>query len=162
MRRSILGFCLFSFVLASSSGVFAQKTIDKSQINDRIKQLRNRLKEYQSTIKKAPETVEIKLEKISEELESREDVAVTVLFHDPEASSLQEDLKENSFENTEEAIEDEVQVDVANVQAQRLEEMKRRQQLFDSLRAKVQQATRRSRENAREIHSLVAQIPDNN
>lgn len=163
MRRSILGFCLLSLFLSLNSGAFAQKIIDKDQINARIKELRNRLKEYHSNIQKAPETTELKLEKISEELENREDVAVTVLFHDPEAGSREEtavsapQIEEQSVE-----IVDEINVATSNAQAGRLEEMNRRQALFDSLRAKVQQATRRSRANAREINSLVAQIPEAN
>ncbi len=161
MRRSILGFCLMSLFLACNSGAYAQKIIDKDQINARIKELRNRLKEYHSNIQKAPETAEIKLEKISEELENREDVALTVLFHDPE-SGLREENAASSVVVEDQSVEivDEISVTMSNAQAGRLEEMNRRQALFDSLRAKVQQATRRSRANAREINSLVAQIPE--
>lgn len=164
MRRSILGLSLFSLVFLGSQGVFAQKVIDKDQINERIKELRNRLKQYQTSVRVASEKEEIKLERISEELETRQDVAVTVLFHDGEVKEDQESVEklssEHLFEDDVNVKPEPISVMVENTQFQRLDEMKKRQELFDSLRAKVQQATRRSHESARMINGLVAQIPE--
>lgn len=167
MRRSYLGFCLLSFVVLGSSGAFAQKIIDKDQINDRIKELRARLKSYQNSIRNERETIELKFEKISEELESREDVAVTVLFHDSDSAVGPQNFDEadvsEMVNESSHALKDEIEyLSIDEMQAKRLEESKKRQQLFDSLRAKVQKATRRSRKRAVEINSMVAQIPDNN
>ncbi len=176
MRRSFLFFFLLSFVLMSNPGVFAQKVVDHDQINNRIKELRNRLKEYQTgkaskTQVKPDEKPEEKPEEIIEELENRKDVAVTVLFHDSENATdarINETIDLNDHLSEMEAplsaiselktISDEKEI--LSHDKQRLDEMKKRQELFDRLRHKVQQATRRSRRSALEINRLVAHVPD--
>ncbi|MFZ5950492.1 MAG: hypothetical protein ACOYXC_07290 [Candidatus Rifleibacteriota bacterium] len=171
MRRSFLGFFLLSFVLMSNPGIFAQKVIDRDQINNRIKELRNRLKEYQTgKISNAQAKPEEKPEEISEELENRKDVAVTVLFHDSENAGdapINETIDLNDHLSNMEASLSEIselktisEEKVLTPEKQRLNEMKKRQELFESLRNKVQQATRRSRRSALEINRLVAQVPE--
>jgi uncharacterized phage infection (PIP) family protein YhgE len=138
--------------------VSAQKIIDRNQINDRIRDLRDRLKQYHSSIRKGPETVELKLEKISEELENREDVAVTVLFHDPEVSGSRDSVVEKAIEeNSPEVAPDETADESADY-SKRLEELLKRRELYGKLRAKVELATRSSQKNARNINNLLAQI----
>ncbi|MEW6712189.1 MAG: hypothetical protein AB1403_20380 [Candidatus Riflebacteria bacterium] len=171
MRRSFLGLFLLSFVLMSNPGVFAQKVIDRDQINNRIKELRNRLKDYQTgKTTNTQAKPEEKPEEISEELEKRKDVAVTVLFHDSENAGddkISETIDLNDHLSEMEAplsaiseletISDEKEA--LTPEKLRLDEMKKRQELFESLRNKVQQATRRSRRSALEINRLVAQVP---
>ncbi|GAB4275804.1 MAG: hypothetical protein Kow0029_17190 [Candidatus Rifleibacteriota bacterium] len=158
MRRFALGFCIFSIIFLNSGGAFAQKIIDKNQINERIKALRCRLKEYQASFKKVAEKPEEIFEKISEDLENREDVAVTVLYRDPESPAEEYDLNNdanvrgNFHKETDQASLG------ATEENMRLEELEKRKQLYDSLREKVFQATKRTRNNAQDINNALAQL----
>ncbi len=157
MRRIALGVCL-SMLLAASGNLYAQKVIDKDQINERIKELRNRLKEYQTQLQSKPESVDLRLEKISEELESRDNVAVTVLFRDPELSQVRP--SHGAADALEEVRLDEEQKKSATPAngLQRLEELQKRKELFARLREKVKTATRGTKTRAESINSLIAQI----
>lgn len=162
MRRLIWGGCLLSLFLACYSVVYAQKIIDKDQINSRIKELQNRIKTYYSNIRKPSETVELKLEKISEELENRKDVVVTVLFHDTEMDLCEEaPILTSQIEKQFAETVNENNVAVSNTQ-KRLEEINQRKAFYDSLRTKIKQATRRVHTNACEINRLIAQISEAN
>jgi YesN/AraC family two-component response regulator len=145
-------------LLAASGNLYAQKVIDKDQINERIRELRNRLKEYQTQLRSKPESADLQLEKISEELESREDVAVTVLFRDPELSQV--GPSDNAAAALEEVRLDEEQNKGASPAngLKRLEELQKRQELFARLREKVKTATSGSKSRAESINSLIAQI----
>lgn len=153
MRQFVLGFSIFSMLFLFAGEASAQKIIDKNQINERIRALRSRLKEYQTIVQKAPETVELKLEQISEELENRDDVAVTVLFHDPENNAKNSNSNPNLIEKSDHELEIH-----SHDQSERLEELQRRKDLFNRLREKVQQATRSSRRSAKRINHLIASV----
>lgn len=157
MRRIALGVCL-SMLLAASGNAYAQKVIDKDQINERINELRNRLKEYQTQLQSKPESAGFKLEKISEELESREDVAVTVLFRDPELSQVSP--SQGAADALEEVRLDEAENKNSSPESglKRLEELQKRKELFARLREKVRTATRGSKSRAENINNLIAQI----
>lgn len=98
MRRFTSGLLVAGILLfCNSTQAMAQKTPAGRELNQRIQALRDRLQNFQS--RRTPATTETpqisgselilyqfeaKEEKIVEELESRSDVAVTVLFHDSE------------------------------------------------------------------------------
>jgi hypothetical protein len=129
------------------------------------------------------ETVEVKYEQLVEEFEARKDVAVTVLFHDEDFA------KNQMTENTPATVDEETVAVVAAVAdpdidnsavdkpaakaavsterttvladaARQLEhERAQRQEKYEALRRRVQMATRRVHDQAREINSMVAVVP---
>jgi hypothetical protein len=159
MRRLALGICL-SLLLNCTGPVLAQKSIDKNQINKRISDLRERLKEYQQSMQtRKPVVEEAQLEKISDEFEARDDVAVTVLYRDPVLS--QTSPSGTDMEILEEAHLEEIKNKddyESDTNFERLEELQRREQLYEKLRAKVRNATRSSQAQAKDINRLVALI----
>lgn len=102
MRKLFVGLGMAGLLFVGSSEAIAQKTSTSKELNERIKALRSRLQDFQTKNVRqtsarpdsGDETAgliiaepEMKGEKIVEELESRSDVAVTVLFHDPDSVS---------------------------------------------------------------------------
>ncbi|MGM0600576.1 MAG: hypothetical protein ACQETH_12265 [Candidatus Rifleibacteriota bacterium] len=177
MRRLVFGFGIFLLLLSPANDCQAQKMIDKAQINQRIHNLRNRLKDYHTRFQTPQQKKAEKLKKISEELEKREDVAVTVLFTDPEAgkSNACFEPEVNSDNGSAETVAQFAGAGNAETartatksitdneslteeQKSRLLEIEKRKKLFARLREKVQQATRGSKKSAKDIRSLVASI----
>jgi len=182
MRSYGITFLLAGLIFASAGDVEAQRTGNR-EMHERINALRNRLQNYQlERIKAEPkkaalieekESVEVKFEELIENFETRKDVAVTVLFHDEDfARSMTTD--ESAAESASGIIEetdDSVKLVAAgnNVNnsnsdlvdaAKQLEiERAQRQEKYEALRRRVQMATRRVHDEAREINSMVAQIP---
>ena len=118
MRRFIGGLVIAGcMLLGGANQAMAQKTIAGRELNQRIQALRDKLHNYQSRNVKADplagadsaglilEQPEIKGEKIVEELESRKDVAVTVLFHDSEAIPATDASLENAAASSTETRE---------------------------------------------------------
>ena len=170
MRSLGIGFVLAGLILASASDADAQRAFSSRELNERINALRSRLQNYHlervcaepenPVLVNENETVEIKFEKLVEEFEARDDVAVTVLFHDP-------DFAGNTAKSNPPAVAKPKKQPVVTAQAptnpdaaQQLElERSQRQEKYNELRRRVQMATRRTREGAQQINSMVAQIP---
>ncbi|KAF1082228.1 MAG: hypothetical protein GQF41_1868 [Candidatus Rifleibacterium amylolyticum] len=182
MRSYGITFLLAGLIFASAGDVEAQRTGNR-EMHERINALRNRLQNYQlerirAEPKKAPlieerESVEVKFEELVENFESRKDVAVTVLFHDEDfsrsrstESSSVEGLS-GSIEVADAAVEPTpvkenaipLTSDLADAAKQLDMERAQRQEKYEALRRRVQMATRRVHEEAREINGMVAQIP---
>lgn len=187
MRSYSIPILLAGLIMASAGDVEAQRTGNR-EMHERINALRNRLQNYQlERVREEPrkalvieekETVEVKYEQLVEEFEARKDVAVTVLFHD-------EDFAKNQMtENTPATVDEETVAVVAAVaepavdqsvvmaavstekktaldDAARQLELERalRQEKYEALRRRVQMATRRVHDQAREINSMVAVVP---
>jgi len=182
MRSYGITFLLVGLIFASAGDVEAQRAGNR-EMHERINALRNRLQNYQleriraepkkATLIEEKESVEVKFEELVENFESRKDVAVTVLFHDEdfsrskstESSSVESlsvnvqvadasveptTVKENVVISTSELADAAKQLDMERAQ---------RQEKYEALRRRVQMATRRVHEEAREINSMVAQIP---
>jgi hypothetical protein len=177
MRRLVFGFGICLIMLGPVNDCFAQKMIDKAQINQRINSLRNRLKDYHKRFQTPQQRKAEELEEISEGLERRDDVAVTVLFTDPEAgksnASFEPETKPvetearankkvaqtNKVENTSDSLTAiKNNESLTDEQKEHLLELEKRKRLFASLRKKVQQATRGSKKSAKDISLLVASI----
>lgn len=182
MRSYGITFLLAALIFASAGDVEAQRTGNR-EMHERINALRNRLQNYQlerirAEPKKAPlieerESVEVKFEELIENFESRKDVAVTVLFHDEDFSR-----SKTTESSSVESLSGNIQVADASVEPTTVKEkvvtstseladaakqldMERalRQEKYEALRRRVQMATRRVHEEAREINSMVAQLP---
>ena len=86
----LLGSIFFFYCGVSAS--FAESAFQNDDLSQRIKKLRQRLETYHISAPKkvveVKETVELKLEEIVENLETRDDVKVTVLFQDPFCSHI--------------------------------------------------------------------------
>ncbi|MBU1108837.1 MAG: hypothetical protein KKB51_19325 [Candidatus Riflebacteria bacterium] len=169
MRGFSIGFVLAGLILTSTTNVDAQRAFTGREMNERINALRNKLQNYQvEHVRKEPEkvalvkeneTVEIKFEKLVEEFESRTDVAVTVLFHDPDfgQSSAKNESPNDSRQVKEPALI--AQAPIKNATQPLDVERTLRLEKYEELRRKVQLATRRTHANAQQINSMIAQVP---
>ena len=187
MRRFIVGLVVAGFVIfCGTDRAMAQKTIAGRELNQRIQALRDKLHNYQSRHDKIGaltaagtaglilEQPEIKGEKIVEELESRKDVAVTVLFHDSEALPAIDDSLENAA-----AVDSEPQDNVVTaaakhnelsqppaapaqtvmlVTAQASTSSDSRTKRYEELRQRVYLATRAARFQAASIGRQIARL----
>ena len=92
MKKRLAVLTLFLLVLASTAS--ASSISRQAKLTERLRLLRERLDRFQqenhkqNDCKAQIETVELKLEKISNELETRKDVKVITLFHDTEFSKV--------------------------------------------------------------------------
>lgn len=167
MRKLLVGLGIAGLLLVGNSEVNAQKTSSSKELNERIKALRSRLQDYQTkTVRQSParllsgdETAdlivsqpELKGEKIVEELESRKDVAVTVLFHDSDSGSLPEPKVAAS-------ISAPVAASVAVNEKASADNHDLRSKRYEDLRQRVYLATRNARAQAGEINRQVASLP---
>ena len=132
------------------------------------------------------ETVEVKYEQLVEEFEARKDVAVTVLFHDEDfaknqmteytpatvdeetvavvaavAAVAEPDIDNSAVDKpaAKAAVSTERTTVLADAARQLELERAQRQEKYESLRRRVQMATRRVHDQAREINSMVAHVP---
>lgn len=98
MKKRLAVLTLFLLVLASTANA-SSNVSRQAKITERLRLLRERLDRFQreshnnTNCKRRGETVELKLEKISTELETRKDVKVITLFHDPEFSKVEKPKK---------------------------------------------------------------------
>lgn len=187
MRRFIGGLVIAGFmILGGADQAMAQKTIAGRELNQRIQALRDKLHNYQSRNVKTDvsagvdtaglilEQPEVKGEKIVEELESRKDVAVTVLFHDSETTPATDE----SPANVAAVVEDKAGAEnkatsgvktrptsavksqtVMLVSAQASNVPDSRTKRYEELRQRVYQATRTARAQAASIGRQVARLP---
>lgn len=162
MRSFLVGIAISTVLFASADGAFAQRAFSNKELNERVSALRTRLQNYQvksarKVIDRSPadaETIAITTENLTSkivekpfmEIDSRPDASLTVLFHDPESSSSVKPYASNNKLET-------------KVSAHADEEARLRQEKFDALRLKVQNATRRTRSEAMKINKQVAQLP---
>lgn len=178
MRSYGVSFLIAGLVMFSAGDVSAQRTTNK-EMHERINALRERLQNYQlERIREEPrkkalieekETVEVKFEKLVEELESRKDVAVTVLFHDEDfaresSQQIIDDVDVVARTDTDKSVEKESAITtnqmVADAASQLEAERAERREKYEALRRKVQMATRRVHDNAMQINDMLAQIPE--
>lgn len=182
MRSYGIPFLLAGLIVASAGDVEAQRTGNR-EMHARINALRNRLQNYQLervreeprkvVIEEEKETVEVKFEQLIEDFETRKDVAVTVLFHDEDFARrqmAQDESTPSSDENlvlagapVEPVVSDAKEVtetvDLTDAAKQLEFERAQRQEKYEALRRRVHMATRRIHEQARDINSMVAQVP---
>ena len=187
MRRFIGGLVIAGcMLLGGANQAMAQKTIAGRELNQRIQALRDKLHNYQSrNVKAAPlagadsaglilEQPEIKGEKIVEELESRKDVAVTVLFHDSEAIPATDTSLENAAASSTETREATLPAvkqsaeprptmvasvkTVMLVSSQASNSTDSRTKRYEELRQRVYQATRTARAQAASIGRQIARL----
>ncbi len=140
MRRNFGKLLACCFMLGISTIGFAGQGFQQENLNQRIKALRTRLTEYSKQKHKkveVKETVELKLEEISENLESRKDVEVLVLFHDPEFTEAAP-IEEKAVEPIEKPV----------VKALTIEE----------LRKKYSASSKKTIQRAKEIREMVARL----
>ncbi len=161
MRRFFVCLGLAGLLLGSATDANAQKAFSSKEVNERINVLRTRLQAYQlksvrKVIDKTPldnETVEIKSEKAFVELDSRPDAALTVLFHDSELPGNSATLPGSP------TVVAAANTPVVDKQPETLnEEQRLRNERFNALRQKVQMATRRTHNEAKNINSQMARI----
>lgn len=186
MRRFIGGLVIAGFMLlGGAEQAMAQKTIAGRELNQRIQALRDKLHNYQARHEKVDvhaddsaaglifEQPEVKGEKIVEELESRKDVAVTVLFHDealPASDNSLENAAASSVENDEVAMNtvkpgiESRPVMAASaktimlVSSQASNSVDSRTKRYEELRQRVYQATRTARIQAASIGRQIARL----
>lgn len=187
MRRFIGGLVIAGcMLLGGANQAVAQKTIAGRELNQRIQALRDKLHNYQSrNVKVDPlagadsaglilEQPEIKGEKIVEELESRKDVAVTVLFHDSEAIPATDASLENAAASSTETREASLPAvkqsaeprppmvasvkTVMLVSSQASNSTDSRTKRYEELRQRVYQATRTARAQAASIGRQIARL----
>ncbi len=187
MRRFIGGLVIAGcMLLGGANQAVAQKTIAGRELNQRIQALRDKLHNYQSRNVKADplagadsaglilEQPEIKGEKIVEELESRKDVAVTVLFHDSEAIPATDASLENAAASSTETREASLSAvkqsaeprppmvasvkTVMLVSSQASNSTDSRTKRYEELRQRVYQATRTARAQAASIGRQIARL----
>ncbi|HNX76466.1 MAG TPA: hypothetical protein PLM07_05225 [Candidatus Rifleibacterium sp.] len=181
MRRFVSGILVAGvFFFCGSSQAMAQRTPGLKEVNERIQALRQRLQNYQSqrgTIKQDQatcesadlivETPEPKVEKIVEELENRKDVAVTVLFHDPDCQFSSEDFADAAAIEDLSAEPDNNKIILANAPqaVQQVSETtsaaapgNNRLARYEELRKRVYLATRNARTQAHDINRQIARI----
>lgn len=187
MRRFIGGLVIAGcMLLGGANQAMAQKTIAGRELNQRIQALRDKLHNYQSRNVKADplagadfaglilEQPEIKGEKIVEELESRKDVAVTVLFHDSEAIPATDASLENTAvfspvtkEVSPVAVKQSIELHptmaasaktVMLVSSQASNSVDSRTKRYEELRQRVYQATRTARVQAASIGRQIARL----
>jgi len=187
MRRLIGGLVIAGcMLLGGANQAMAQKTIAGRELNQRIQALRDKLHNYQSRNVKADplagadsaglilEQPEIKGEKIVEELESRKDVAVTVLFHDSEAIPATDASLENAAASSTETREASLSAvkqsaeprppmvasvkTVMLVSSQASNSTDSRTKRYEELRQRVYQATRTARSQAASIGRQIARL----
>ncbi len=186
MRRFIGGLVIAGFMIfGGADQAMAQKTIAGRELNQRIQALRDKLHNYQSRNVKVDtsagadaaglilEQPEVKGEKIVEELESRKDVAVTVLFHDSETTPANDDNLENAAAVVSEpkaasSIAAKPRIDdrqvvvpaqtVMLVSAQASNSPDSRTKRYEELRQRVYQATRTARIQAASIGRQIARM----
>ncbi len=187
MRRFIGGLVIAGcMLLGGANQAMAQKTIAGRELNQRIQALRDKLHNYQSRNVKADplagadsaglilEQPEIKGEKIVEELESRKDVAVTVLFHDSEAIPATDASLENAAASSTETREASLSAvkqsaeprppmvasvkTVMLVSSQASNSTDSRTKRYEELRQRVYQATRTARSQAASIGRQIARL----
>jgi len=187
MRRFIGGLVIAGcMLLGGANQAMAQKTIAGRELNQRIQALRDKLHNYQSRNVKADplagadsaglilEQPEIKGEKIVEELESRKDVAVTVLFHDSEAIPVTDTSLENAAASSTETREATLPAvkqsaeprptmvasvkTVMLVSSQASNSTDSRTKRYEELRQRVYQATRTARAQAASIGRQIARL----
>ncbi len=187
MRRFIVGLVVAGFMIFGvTDQAMAQKTIAGRELNQRIQALRDRLHNYQSRHERIGvptgadtaglilEQPEVKGEKIVEELESRKDVAVTVLFHDPGAMPAIDDSLENAAAVDSENNDNTVNLltprhavrqaqtvpaqTVMLVSAQASNSSDSRIKRYEDLRQRVYQATRTARIQAAAIGRQIARL----
>lgn len=162
MRSFLVGIAISTVLFASADGAFAQRAFSNKELNERVSALRTRLQNYQvksarKIVDRIPadaETIAITTENLTNkivekpfmEIDSRPDASLTVLFHDTEfASPVRQNLTTAALET--------------KVSTHADEEARLRQEKFDALRLKVQNATRRTRSEAMKINKQVAQLP---
>mgnify|MGYP006925659417 CR=1 FL=1 len=185
MRRFIGGLVIAGFMIfGGADQVMAQKTIAGRELNQRIQALRDKLHNYQSRNVKVDtsagddaaglilEQPEVKGEKIVEELESRKDVAVTVLFHDSETTPAIDDNLESAavavsetkvansavakpYEDRQVAVPAQT---VMLVSTQASNSYDSRTKRYEELRQRVYQATRTARIRAASIGRQIARM----
>ena len=181
MRRFVSGILVAGvFFFCGSSQVMAQRTPALKEVNERIQALRQRLQNYQSQrgatkqqqaacepadlILEPPEP---KVEKIVEELENRKDVAVTVLFHDPDCQFISEDFADAAAVENLPAEPENDKIILANAQpagqnvsdtASAATPADNRLARYEELRKRVYLATRNARTQAHDISRQIASI----
>ncbi len=194
MRRFTSGLLVAGILLfCNSTQAMAQKTPAGGELNQRIQALRDRLQNFQSRrIAKNTETPQVecselildqfeaKEEKIVEELESRSDVAVTVLFHDTDTvNNLDGEVFANAPANEDEVVAQKAEpAKVLMVRADKAEKLVAKRDVapvqiaakntagqndsrlsrYEELRQRVYLATRNARAQAMDINRQIARI----
>lgn len=191
MRKLAIGLGLACFCLLCSGNAYAE-SYDNENLNARIKMLQERLKEFQKrdsvhteedkkiieeefvdlifdrkdeSLLPTPEKIidSAEAEKLVEEFENRNDVAMTVLFHDNSegffavsknfASIEPPRVFMDDYEPAEPVLSESTEMAAAVKPSTVIDSDYDRQQLYEELRRKVYAATR-SRESAMNMASL--------
>lgn len=169
MRKVILVCGMIASLCFPAGKALAQRNeLDRKGMNKRIEELRSRLDEFrqnktEQTQESEPvvERIEESFEKISVDLENRNDVAVVVLFKDAEYAVILEEPKEAKKPKVKKPVSRNNQkntVPLSVYDSNRQQEDLARKDRYDELRRRVFLATRRTQKSAAGLQQLVANV----